>query len=137
MSESRKKYLEDVTLALQVQLVVQMTVNLLGLTVLAQQTAQNTLTADPDNLNGHTGVRRTLALTYKNVNTCTKKILHSSSHVMEKNIPKPVWRPLARASEWRTARAREWTTSGFLRIKPFLMSLWTLLPVENEHMDSL
>jgi hypothetical protein len=40
-----------------------------------------------------------------------------------------VWRPLRRASAWRRAREREWTTSGFLMIRPFLMSRCTDLPV--------
>ena len=47
-------------------------------------------------------------------------------------LPKPVWRPLERAAWNATARAREWTTAGCLMIKPFLMSLWTLLPETKE-----
>lgn len=59
--------LEDVTLALHVQLVVQMAVNLLRLAILPQHTPKNTLTTDPDDLHRHTGIRRTLALTLKYV----------------------------------------------------------------------
>ena len=56
-------HLEHVTLALEVELVVQMVINLLLLAVLAEETTENARSADPDDLGGHTGVGRTLALT--------------------------------------------------------------------------
>ena len=59
--------LEDVTLALHVQLMVQMTINLLGCTVLPQQAAKDTLTAHPHHLHGHTSIRSTIALTVASV----------------------------------------------------------------------
>lgn len=55
--------LEDVTFALEVELVVQMVVNLLLLAVLAEQTTEDTGATDPDDLDGHTRVGGTLSLT--------------------------------------------------------------------------
>lgn len=61
--------LEHITLRLHVQLVVQVTVDLLGVTVLLQQTTQDTHTLHPQELDRHTGVRRTLALSEATVTT--------------------------------------------------------------------
>ena len=55
--------LELVTLGRQVQLVVDVLVNLLGVTVLLQKTTQNALSAHPQNADWHTGVAGTLSLT--------------------------------------------------------------------------
>ena len=54
--------LEDVTLALEVEVVVHVAVNLARGAVLAQKAAEDALAADPQNLGGHTGVGRTAAL---------------------------------------------------------------------------
>ena len=71
--------LEYVTLAFQVQLVVQMTINLLCFTVFAQQAAKNTLTTHPDNLNGHTGIRSTFTFTKAGVASLGTGSLESDS----------------------------------------------------------
>lgn len=55
--------LEHITLALHVQIVVQMTIDFLAVAVLLQQTAEHTLALHPHKLGGHTSVRCTLALT--------------------------------------------------------------------------
>lgn len=55
--------LEHITLALHVQIVVQMTIDLLAVAVLLQQTTEHTLALHPQQLGGHTSVRCTLALT--------------------------------------------------------------------------
>ncbi len=57
-------HLEHVALALEVELVVEVTVDLLGRAVLAQKTAEDALAAHPDDLGGHTGIGGTLALTW-------------------------------------------------------------------------
>lgn len=54
--------LEHVTLALHVQVVVQVPVNLLAVAVLLQQAAQNALALHPQQLGRHAGVRSTLTL---------------------------------------------------------------------------
>ncbi len=59
--------LELVALGLEVQLVVQVLVNLLGLPVAAQQAAEDALATHPDHLDGHTRIGRTLALTRAHV----------------------------------------------------------------------
>ena len=61
--------LEGVTLAEVVQLVVQVLVDLAGGTVLDEKTAEDTETAHPQNLAGHTGVLGTLPLTVTPVAT--------------------------------------------------------------------
>ena len=71
--------LEHVTLALQVQLVIQMAINLLCLTVLAQQAAENTLTAHPNDLYRHACIRSTLALTETGVATLGASSLERNS----------------------------------------------------------
>jgi len=55
--------LEHVTLGLQVQLVVKMTVNLLGLTVTLEETPQNTHPFHPHFFLGHSGILGTFPLT--------------------------------------------------------------------------
>lgn len=55
--------LEDVSLGLQVGLVVEVTVDLLGFTVLLEETAEDALTAEPEELGGSTGVTGSSALT--------------------------------------------------------------------------
>jgi len=55
--------LEHVTLALDVELVVEMAIDLLVLSVLLQETTQDAHPPHPQLLDGHTGVGRTLALT--------------------------------------------------------------------------
>lgn len=61
--------LEHVTLRTHVQVVVQVTVDFLRLTVLLQQTTQHTHTVHPEQLLGHTGIGRTLSLTITAVAT--------------------------------------------------------------------
>ena len=55
--------LEDVTLGLEVELVVEVLVDLARLAVLAQESAEDTLASHPHDLGGHTGLRGTLAVT--------------------------------------------------------------------------
>ena len=55
--------LEHVTLGLQVQLVVKMTINLLGLTVTLEETPQNTHPFHPHFFLGHSGILGTFPLT--------------------------------------------------------------------------
>lgn len=61
--------LEGVTLALEVQIVVQVPVDLLGLTVLLEHAAENAHAANPEDLLGHTSITGTLALTGAGVAT--------------------------------------------------------------------
>jgi len=61
--------LKLVSLCLHVEFVVKMTVHLTCLTVLAQQTAQDTHAAHPDNLLGQAGFASTFALTRSAVTT--------------------------------------------------------------------
>jgi len=55
--------LEYITLALNVELVVEMAIDLLVLSVLLQETTQDAHPPHPQLLDGHTGVGRTLSLT--------------------------------------------------------------------------
>jgi hypothetical protein len=59
--------LEGVTLAQVVELVVEVLVDLAAGTVLGEQTAEDTLAAHPQDLLGHTGIGRTLALSVATV----------------------------------------------------------------------
>jgi len=59
--------LEDVTLGLEVELVVQVAVDLLGLAVRLEHTAEDTLAADPHHLGRHTRVCGTATLTVAGV----------------------------------------------------------------------
>jgi len=61
--------LEGVTLAEEVQLVVQVLVDLSGGAVLDQKATEDTETAHPEDLAGHTGVLGTLPLTETTVTT--------------------------------------------------------------------
>lgn len=63
--------LEDVTLGAQVEVVVHVSVDLVGISVLLQQAAKNTHSADPKDLAGHTGVSGTTSLTGASVATET------------------------------------------------------------------
>ncbi len=54
--------LEDVTLSLQVKLLVEVVVDLAIVTVVGEKAAKDTGTADPENLGGHTGLAGTGAL---------------------------------------------------------------------------
>ena len=63
--------LEDITLCLHVEVMVQVSVDLLVLAVLFQQTTQHTHTSDPQNLNRHTSVGGTLPLTGAGVTALT------------------------------------------------------------------
>ena len=63
--------LEGVTLAGVVQLVVEVLVDLAGGTVLDEETAEDTETAHPEDLLGHTSIGGTLALTEASVATVT------------------------------------------------------------------
>jgi len=61
--------LENVTLGLQVELVVHVLVELLSLAVLGQHAAEDAHTTDPEELDWHTGIGSTLALTGTSVAT--------------------------------------------------------------------
>jgi hypothetical protein len=63
--------LETVTLGLEVELVVQVLVDLASFSVLGQETTEDTHTAHPDNLAGHTSIGGTLSLTVTHVTTVT------------------------------------------------------------------
>lgn len=71
--------LESVTLGGQVKGVVQVLVDLAGVSVLSQQTSQHTQTAHPQNLRRHTGVLGTLSLTVAHVSTGSLGLQKSSS----------------------------------------------------------
>lgn len=61
--------LENITLALHVQVMVQVAIDFLAVTVLLQQTSEDTLTLHPQEFGGHTGIGSTLALTKATVTT--------------------------------------------------------------------
>jgi hypothetical protein len=63
--------LEDVTLRLEVQGVIQVLVDLTGFSVLAEKTTEDTHTAHPQDLTRHTSIGSTLALTVAHVATST------------------------------------------------------------------
>jgi hypothetical protein len=63
--------LEGVTLGLEVKDVVEVLVDLAGLTVLAEETTEDTHATEPLDLGGHTGLGGTLALTSARVATKT------------------------------------------------------------------
>ena len=67
--------LEHITLGLEVELMVQMSINLATFTVLAQQTTQHTHSAHPKDGSRHTGISGTATLTSSSV---TAKTLSSS-----------------------------------------------------------
>ena len=66
--------LEHVTLGLHVQLVVQVTVDLLRVTVLLQQTTQHSHALHPQELDRHTGIGRTLALAETTVTSLAARL---------------------------------------------------------------
>lgn len=59
--------LEVVTLGTEVQIVVQMLIQLLGVPVALEQVAENSSSSHPQNLLWHTGISRTTALTVSSV----------------------------------------------------------------------
>jgi hypothetical protein len=61
--------LELVTLGSQVELVIEMSVDLLGISISLEETSENTDSADVENLGGKTGVSGTLAVTVALVTT--------------------------------------------------------------------
>lgn len=61
--------MRETNLALKVQNVVKMLVDLLGLAVLLEQPAENALAAHPDHLGGQTRIGGTLPLTVTHVTT--------------------------------------------------------------------
>lgn len=61
--------LESVTLSLQVEIVVQVLVDLLGITVLLQQITQDSDTAHPQDFLRHSGISGTTTLTESSVTT--------------------------------------------------------------------
>lgn len=71
--------LEGVTLGSQVQVVVQVLVNLAGVSVFSQQSSQNSQSSHPKDLGRHTGVSSTLSLTVTHVSTVTLGLGMSSS----------------------------------------------------------
>lgn len=71
--------LEGVTLGRQVQLVVQVLVDLTGVSVFSQQSSQDSQSSHPDDLGGHTSVSGTLSLTVTHVSTVTLGLSMSSS----------------------------------------------------------
>lgn len=69
MLNQRSLVLEGVTLAQVVKPVVEVLVDLSRGTVLDEKTAENTETAHPQNLRGHTGILGALSLTETSVTT--------------------------------------------------------------------
>lgn len=67
--DQRSLVLEGVTLGSQVQRVVQVLVDLAGVSVLGQQSSQHSQSSHPQNLGRHTGVLGTLSLTVAHVST--------------------------------------------------------------------
>merc|ERR1712110_195235 len=63
--------LEDVTLGSQVEVVVHVLVDLVGISVLLEKTTEDAHAADPQNLAGHTGILGTSSLTEAGVSTET------------------------------------------------------------------
>jgi len=61
--------LEDVTLGAQVEVVVHVLVDLVGISVLLEKTTEDAHAADPQNLAGHTGILGTSSLTETGVST--------------------------------------------------------------------
>jgi hypothetical protein len=62
--------LELVTLCLQVQLVVDVLVDLLRVTILLQKTSENAASSHPEDCLWHTGIASTLSLTEAQMATC-------------------------------------------------------------------
>ena len=80
-------YLEGVTLALDVELVVEMTVDLLLLAVLAEETTEDADAANPDGLRWHAGISGTLALTGTGVATLgLGEVLFASTETRVNNV---------------------------------------------------
>merc|ERR1712025_430639 len=71
--------LERVTLDLQVQFTVQLSVNLLVLTVLLQHAPRNTGASHPQDLGGHTGLLSTLPFTKAHVSALSALFSHLTS----------------------------------------------------------
>ena len=71
--------LESVTLGLLVQTVVQMSVDLTGVSVLSKQSSQNSQSSDPDDLRWQTSLGSTLSLTVTGVTTSSLCLSVSSS----------------------------------------------------------
>lgn len=69
--------LESVTLGLAVEEVVEVLVDLTLLSVLGENTTENTLAAHPQNLNRHTGIGSTLTLTVACVAAVTASLVES------------------------------------------------------------
>ena len=61
--------LEHVTLGLQVELVVQVAIDLLGLTITTEKATQDSHALHPEKLLGHTGITSTLPLSGSGVTT--------------------------------------------------------------------
>jgi hypothetical protein len=81
--------LEDVTLALEVELMVEVAVNLLGSAVAAEQAAEDALAPHPDDLDGHAGVGRTLAFSDARVTTlaaCFEKADRARTRVHNRGL---------------------------------------------------
>lgn len=81
--------LEHVTLALHVQLMVQVSVDLLVVAVLLQQATQHTLPLHPQVFDGHTGICCTLALTETTVATlaaCLGVLAHAITRVHDDGL---------------------------------------------------
>ena len=68
--------LEDVTLALHVEVVVEMAVDLALLAVLAEESSEDSLSPHPEDLGGHAGLGGTLSLTGTGVTTLCFGELH-------------------------------------------------------------
>lgn len=79
MLNQRSLVLESITLGRLVQGVVQVLVDLAGISVLCQQSSQDTQSSHPQNLRRHTGVFSTLSLTETHVSTSSLGLLQSSS----------------------------------------------------------
>lgn len=71
MNEFHKQsfVLEDVSFSFQIELVIQMTINLLLCSILLQQSPKNTKLPDPQGFLGHTGIGCTFPFTSTGVST--------------------------------------------------------------------
>ena len=118
---------------LQVELMVQMPVNLLCITVLPEKPPQNTKSSHPQDLGWQTSLASTPPLTYKaqpqlQLSVCWPPGTISALYV-KCNVPYPVCRPFDLASCAALARDREWIFCGFLITKPSLTSFLMFCPV--------
>ena len=69
--------LEEVTLGANVEVMIDILGDLLGLSVLTEKSTEDSLATHPKDLNGHTGVLGTLSLTETGVSSLSLGLVHS------------------------------------------------------------